>query len=945
MPKKYLVINADDFGLCHSANEAVFDLFQSGCLYSSTIMTPCPGAGEAIAFAAAHEQYAIGVHLTYYGSQDVNGMSVVVRTHTGVAQRTDATFVVDGGSADLECFIGPYREATVMRGFLHPGALMAGKVAFQMALMSSADSVVLDWSGVADPPPNPPASCLRSELETYLANYPDLQVVTGALQFEQFATMLANADDGAHSDLVLATENQMTGQKVGTINQLTGEYALDTTLLATYLGVDKLENSVLLAAYTAHPGEAFPKTIYPSQTTIGRVKEGRNTIVAFIDLDGDGEDTVGEPFGMKQNVEIGCHKGPEVLIELTDTSSVVPRIDISGDSDREIVFGANSGVEKTGGADDTGYTATLQIRRKLINGSSRINGVAVPMRTLASRVFVLDDRKYLHEGDVISDLRPDLDWQQLAQDAKKVEKKGSAYSVTYAIVETPAEGTNGVTLATFTRTFSSRGVATPVAPSQATPVYSAAPTFEFALPEKNEMTAFALEVKDAAGTTVYGTGIRPLPQRVPSAVNGGANKFVCKFTPPLYVDNPICANDQVSGKTFLDGSNYFWRVQLYNAAYPSRNKSAGAWSEWMEFQMDVGNANRYPTVPTGYGTVAAAVRYYGPAFQTLHLTNDVSVAITNDLGLIAWPVDQSIARATLVSNVNEYVDGVTNAADRLPESAIAVEYGYSLWTNAEEEVETEVTNWWARVTGTNVIDATLRSSRVVVQAFENADFTGKPLAETRVNGLGLMASLDDILTTNALLRGVKPGTVYLRAFLDSNNNGKRDRWEAWGYANDVASGRTTIYNPKGIAVEATAENLFRPPSAVIYVEDSDCNQNEVPDCFELYRFGDDVASPTPTPAPEEEDDPEPGPVDPVVTDDKDYDGLSVSEEDMTLPDQADTDGDGMWDGWELLFTQGESLADAQDCLPTDPVDPADATVAADGRRDGLRGGDAHARDA
>ena len=65
MGKKYLIINADDFGLCHSANAAVFDLFEAGCLKSSTLMTPCPGADEAIDFAIAHPEYAIGVHLTH----------------------------------------------------------------------------------------------------------------------------------------------------------------------------------------------------------------------------------------------------------------------------------------------------------------------------------------------------------------------------------------------------------------------------------------------------------------------------------------------------------------------------------------------------------------------------------------------------------------------------------------------------------------------------------------------------------------------------------------------------------------------------------------------------------------------------------------------------------------------------------------------------------------
>ncbi len=61
---KYLIVNADDFGLCKSANEAVFDLFESGRLFSSTIMMPCPGAVDAVEFSKAHPEYAIGVHTT-----------------------------------------------------------------------------------------------------------------------------------------------------------------------------------------------------------------------------------------------------------------------------------------------------------------------------------------------------------------------------------------------------------------------------------------------------------------------------------------------------------------------------------------------------------------------------------------------------------------------------------------------------------------------------------------------------------------------------------------------------------------------------------------------------------------------------------------------------------------------------------------------------------------
>ena len=61
---RYLIVNADDYGMCRSANEAVQELFTLGRLKSASIMFPCPAAEEAAAFAAAHPEYAIGVHLT-----------------------------------------------------------------------------------------------------------------------------------------------------------------------------------------------------------------------------------------------------------------------------------------------------------------------------------------------------------------------------------------------------------------------------------------------------------------------------------------------------------------------------------------------------------------------------------------------------------------------------------------------------------------------------------------------------------------------------------------------------------------------------------------------------------------------------------------------------------------------------------------------------------------
>lgn len=68
--KKYLIINADDFGMCGSANEAVIDLFLSGRIRSATVMLPCEASKEAVRFSIEHPEFAIGVHLTMTNEWD-----------------------------------------------------------------------------------------------------------------------------------------------------------------------------------------------------------------------------------------------------------------------------------------------------------------------------------------------------------------------------------------------------------------------------------------------------------------------------------------------------------------------------------------------------------------------------------------------------------------------------------------------------------------------------------------------------------------------------------------------------------------------------------------------------------------------------------------------------------------------------------------------------------
>lgn len=61
---KYLMINADDFGMCHAMNAATIGLLEDNLITSATLMAPCPWFVEAAQYAKTHPDKCIGVHLT-----------------------------------------------------------------------------------------------------------------------------------------------------------------------------------------------------------------------------------------------------------------------------------------------------------------------------------------------------------------------------------------------------------------------------------------------------------------------------------------------------------------------------------------------------------------------------------------------------------------------------------------------------------------------------------------------------------------------------------------------------------------------------------------------------------------------------------------------------------------------------------------------------------------
>jgi chitin disaccharide deacetylase len=61
---KLLIIHADDLGAAHSIDAASFDGLDKGAVSSASIMIPTPWVGEVAAYARAHPDADLGLHLT-----------------------------------------------------------------------------------------------------------------------------------------------------------------------------------------------------------------------------------------------------------------------------------------------------------------------------------------------------------------------------------------------------------------------------------------------------------------------------------------------------------------------------------------------------------------------------------------------------------------------------------------------------------------------------------------------------------------------------------------------------------------------------------------------------------------------------------------------------------------------------------------------------------------
>lgn len=133
--------------------------------------------------------------------------------------------------------------------------------------------------------------------------------------------------------------------------------------------------------------------------------------------------------------------------------------------------------------------------------------------------------------------------------------------------------------------------------------------------------------------------------------------------------------------------------------------------------------------------------------------------------------------------------------------------------------------------------AVARSGIVRVQAFRTPDFNGMPVGEACISDVATLTDASGPLETgfNATIIGLEAGTYYIRAFIDTEADGQCAWWESRGYACERDVPGCSIYTPTPVKL---GPELGFGDTVVVYIEDGDTDQDNLPDAWEWVQKGD-----------------------------------------------------------------------------------------------------------
>ena len=728
----------------------------------------------------------INATLRYNGVKKMasTNATIVVEAYSGnnLQQEPTAVYTIKPGSSqERELYLGAW-ENRVVHGTLTPGRFVkAGLnlVQLQGAFVQPDD--LFSWT-INDPNATAKTDFLGTYDEMYAAYLQygtNMTVSAAAFEWKNIVEGDGPVEGEQEPRNVLQiTLDEKTqkghfiidAQQVGDIDLATGDFTFD---LGKLKGM-KMKSGIAFEQmfYRLHYTATVPAlqtkalSVSLANADAGNLVEGTTAFVAYMDLDGDGYTPGVDPIGFAKGVAVGWDRVADLTIEMTDASQAAGKRFAYGDE-----------------------VKTLRVIRTAINGKEYLDEKGekpVKRRIVYSRDAEAFDRRYVYEGDLVTDTKFGLDWAGLRTDLESAGLDPRDVTEVSYLVVGDATSVNHVDEEDIIDTITVSYAAQQVKPTATSPsatsmgiVETTRPTFKWT--GTADATAFMFRINDASGKTVWSNDLQVLPPR------DSTGNFV--WTAPVFIGTNVCGD----AWALDNNTNYTWQVAMFNQKF-SRPTDA-LWSDPAAFRTALAPANDFTT---GYGSANIVVRYYGPA--------------TNDL------------------------------------------------------------------------------ANVIVQLYRTADFTGTPVAQTRLFDVdGTVESLTNGQTV--AFHGLASGDYYAVAFVDRNGDNVRQKYETWGYAAYVGTGSAAIWTPRTVQVDAENAKVV---SAEIYLEDTDINQNDRPDCQDeesLLKTAEAAASGT-------------------DSSDADVDGLTAVEEaNDTYTDARkwDTDGDLMPDGWEAKFADLDPL--------------------------------------
>ena len=579
----------------------------------------------------------------------------------------------------------------------------------------------------------------------------------------------------------MATLRFDNGMEVGTVNLKTGEYDLDLGVFKNGI-VQNATNENQLAAledqtyrfvYSANESTGLPRDLYLGEANNGYIHEGKNSVMVWADLDDDGEFTVGEPFGFACDVDIGWRRR-SIEVEIFDRSPVTPRVNLLASTMNAAVSYLTTTPSDRGETIDD-YYETISNRYVAVLDSPQARRMAMEQ----------------------------MEWINVNKYAPAETSVGDGELTRVRVVRWLVDGTPVYKIGIPAEVVFDKMVNLAEHPTLTEADLLADGAFDIdwnwlaAELQSDEVRLSDIESASVAYLVVIG-------------------------------DGPVMWRGSTDSETVLQVAN-----QVIERRFDVSQARAAVYSP--------GSAQSvvYDGRPTFSWTIPGSSEELSYTAFQIQILPESGNGVVWDSGV--QPMPSRDANGRYVWKAPAYVGNELESSVnyRWRVTGLNAKFRTPLWS------EVGVFRMEPNTIGADCgrIDVcvkyfgptaeVLNNGRVVVEAFESPDFTGDPAARAVVADKAAVAAVETAHAKQVTLLGLRKGTYYVRAYIDSNAYGAsnvRDSWESWGYLTDRSGAKSDIFAPLALEID---DAMGKGDLAVVYIEDADTNGNRLPDAWEM----------------------------------------------------------------------------------------------------------------